>query len=85
MIQTWNWLFLYLPKDEEKQKMVLENIESQKYTEIKIKEFVLIFDFENSNIYCNCEKTYGYKHKVIPGKVSFAFVKEFLLTKELPE
>lgn len=64
---------MYLPKDEEKQKMVLENMENQKYIEIKIKAFVLKFDFENRNIYCDCEKTYKFKHKVIPGKVSFAF------------
>ena len=82
MIQTWDCLSLHLPKDEEKQKMMFKNMEIQKYTEIKIKKFVFIFDFENRNIYCECEKTYEFKYKVIPGKVLFAFVKEFLLRKD---
>lgn len=43
MIQTWDWLFLYLPRDEEKQRMVLENMESRKYTEIKVRDFVKEF------------------------------------------
>lgn len=82
MIQTWDWLFLHLPRDEEKQRMVLENMESRQHTEIKIRDFVLKFDFENSNIYCDCLATYEFKHKVVPGKVPFALVKEFLVTKE---
>lgn len=83
MIQTWDWLFLHLPRDEEKQRMVLENMESRKYTEIKIRDFVLKFDFENANIYCDCLAPYEFKHKVVPGKVPFALVKEFLGTKDL--
>lgn len=82
MIQTWDWLFLYLPRDEEKQKMVLENMESQKYKEIKIRDFILKFYFENRNICCDCVETYRFKHKVVPGKISFAIMKEFLLTKD---
>lgn len=81
MIQTWDWLFLHLPRDEEKQIMVLENMESQKYTEIKVKDFILKFDFENAYIYCDCTENYDFKHKVIPGRVSFEFVKKFLAKK----
>lgn len=83
MIQTWDWLFLHLPRDEEKQRMVLENMESRKFTEIKVRDFVLKFDFENANIYCDCLETYEFKHKVVPGKVPFVLVKEFLVTKDL--
>ena len=83
MIQTWDWLFLYLPRDEGKQRIVLENMESRKYTEIKVRDFVLKFDFENAYIYCDCIENYEFKHKVISGKVSFEFVKEFLITKDL--
>ena len=82
MIQTWDWLFLHLPRDEEKQRMVLENMENRKYTEIKIRDFVLKFDFENANIYCDCLATYEFKDKVVPGKVPFTIVKEFLVTKD---
>lgn len=81
MIRTWDWLFLHLPRDEEKQRMVLENMESRKYTEIKVKDFVLKFDFEHAYIFCDCLETYEFKHKVIPGKVPFELVKEFLVTK----
>lgn len=62
--------------------MVLENIENRKNTEIKVKEFVLKFDFENAYIFCDCLETYEFKHKVIPGKVPFGLVKEFLVTKD---
>lgn len=82
MIQTWDWLFLHLPRDEEKAKMVLENMESSKFTVINVKNYILKFDFEEAYIYCDCLENYEFKHKVIPGKVPFTLVKEFLVTKD---
>lgn len=43
MIQTWDWLFLHLPGDKKKQKVVLENMEKQKFKQIQIKDFILKF------------------------------------------
>lgn len=82
MLQTYDWLFLHLPRDKEKQMMVLENIESRRYTEIKVKDFILKFDFENAYIYCDCIEDYEFKHKVVPGKVPFELAKEFLATQD---
>ena len=82
MIQTWDWLFLHLPRDEEKQRMVLENIESPKFAEINVIDFILKFDFEQKYIYCDCLENYEFKHKVVPGKVPFELVKEFLVTRD---
>ena len=47
MIQTWDWLFLHLPRDEEKQRVVLENMDSRKYTEVRVKDFILKFNLED--------------------------------------
>lgn len=82
MIRTWDWLFLHLPRDEEKQRMILENIENQNFAEINIKDFVLKFDFEQKYIYCDCLENYEFRNKVILGEVPFELVKEFLVTKE---
>lgn len=82
MIQTWDWLFLHLPRDKKKQNVVLENMEKQKFKQIQIKDFILKFDFNQKYIYCDCVENYEFKHKIVPGKVSFEFVKEFLVTKD---
>lgn len=82
MIQTWDWLFLHLPRDEEKQIMVLENMENRKYPEIIVRDFVLKFDFEDAYIYCDCLGNYEFKHKVVPGRVPFELVKVFLVTQD---
>lgn len=80
MLKTWDWLFLHLPKDEESKRKVIENFHEQKYQEITVENFILTFDFVEEQIYCDCVPDYLFKCKVIPGKVSFEVVKEFLLT-----
>ena len=82
MIQTWDWLFLHLPRDVEKQEMVIDNIRRTLHTEIVVKDFVLKFDFEEKYIYCDCLDSYEFRHKVIPGKVPFEVVNDFLLTRD---
>ncbi len=83
MIHTWDWLFGILPRDEDARNKVLDNIKTMEYTRIQIRDFVLQFDFETGWIYCDCVEEYTFKHKVIPGKVSFEYVVKFLSTQEV--
>lgn len=87
MIHTWDWLFGVLPRDEEVRNKVLENMRSREYSMLQIRDFILRFDFETDWIYCDCVEVYAFKHKVVPGKVSFEYVIKFLTTqdKEMPD